>query len=288
MLFLVGLGLGSPEDISLRGLKALQSCNHIFLEAYTSLMTELEIDDGTSGKTHLAKSLELDESKIVLADRTLIEQNCESEILSKAVGQNVALVIVGDPFAATTHHDIYLRARQKGIEVETIHNASILTAIGSTGLQLYRFGETVSLCFWTETWKPISAFEKIVKNFKSGLHTLCLLDIKVKEQSIENMLRGRPIFEPPRFMSASQAASQILESIEIFSETEGAGDSKDCPLNLDSFCVGVARLGSKNQEIKFSSLKEMVDSELGKPLHSLVIPASLHEHESEFLELFKK
>ncbi|KAF3834613.1 hypothetical protein F7725_027171 [Dissostichus mawsoni] len=79
---------------------------------------------------------------------------------------------------------------------------------------LYNFGETVSLVFWTETWKPESFYDKICKNRKAGQHTLCLLDIKVKEQSIENMMRGKKIFEPPRFMTVGQAADQLIQIIK--------------------------------------------------------------------------
>lgn len=42
-------------------------------------------------------------------------------------------------------------------------------------LQLYSFGETVSIVFWTDTWKPESFFDKIEKNRQNGMHTLCLL-----------------------------------------------------------------------------------------------------------------
>lgn len=42
------------------------------------------------------------------------------------------------------------------------------------------------------------------------MHTLCLLDIKVKEQSVENLLKGNKIFEPPRYMSVNQAIKQLL------------------------------------------------------------------------------
>lgn len=44
-------------------------------------------------------------------------------------------------FRATTHTDIQLRAREKGIPVRVIHNASVMNAVGAAGLQLYRFGE---------------------------------------------------------------------------------------------------------------------------------------------------
>ena len=36
---------------------------------------------------------------------------------------------------------------------------------------------------------------------KLGLHTLCLLDIKVKEPNLEMLARGKTVYEPPRYMS---------------------------------------------------------------------------------------
>lgn len=36
-------------------------------------------------------------------------------------------------------------------------------------------------------------------------------DIKVKEQTVENLMKGRPIFEPPRYMTVNQAAQQLME-----------------------------------------------------------------------------
>lgn len=56
---------------------------------------------------------------------------------------------MGDAFCATTHSDLYLRAVKLGIKVEVIHNASIISAVGCTGLQVYRFGEVVSVPLWT-------------------------------------------------------------------------------------------------------------------------------------------
>jgi diphthine methyl ester synthase len=64
-----------------------------------------------------------------------------------------------------------------------------MNAVGECGLQLYNFGQTVSLVFFTENWKPDSFYDRIKENFDLGMHTLVLLDIKVKEQSEENLLR---------------------------------------------------------------------------------------------------
>lgn len=76
---------------------------------------------------------------------------------------------------ATTHTDLVVRAKKIGVNVKVVHNASVMNAIGVCGLQLYRYGETISLPFFTETWRPDSFYEKIQRNHGLGLHTLCLL-----------------------------------------------------------------------------------------------------------------
>jgi diphthine synthase len=63
--------------------------------------------------------------------------------------------------------------------VRVIHNASIMNAAGCCGLQLYRFGQTVSITFQEGSVLPRSTYDKIAVNFAAKLHTLCLLDIKV-------------------------------------------------------------------------------------------------------------
>ena len=68
-----------------------------------------------------------------------------------------------------------LRARELGITVQIVHNASIMTAIGVCGVNLYNFGQTVSIPFFTASWRPDSFFDKILFNLSGELHTLCLL-----------------------------------------------------------------------------------------------------------------
>lgn len=53
----------------------------------------------------------------------------------------------------------------------------------------YLIGQTVSLPFYTESWKPDSWYDRVAENIEKGMHTLVLLDIKVREQSEENMAR---------------------------------------------------------------------------------------------------
>ena len=168
MLYLVGLGLGDGKDITVKGLEVVRSCDQVFLEAYTSLLISSETSELESYYN----------KKIQIADREVVESGCEC-ILGPAKDQNIAFLVVGDPLGATTHTDLILRAVERGISYKVIHNASIMNAIASTGLQLYNFGETVSICFWKENWRPTSFVDKIIANLKRGLHVLCLLDIRV-------------------------------------------------------------------------------------------------------------
>ena len=91
--------------------------------------------------------------------------------------------------AATTHADLIIRAKELLIPIQIIHNASVINAVGAYRLQLYNFGQTISIPFFTNNWRPDSFYDRIRENRNLGLHTLCLLDIKVKEQSIENLAR---------------------------------------------------------------------------------------------------
>jgi diphthine synthase len=50
--------------------------------------------------------------------------------------------------------------------------------------------------------------------------------------------------------------------------------------------MALARIGSDNQTIKSCKLKELLDIDLGEPLHSLIIPGKLHPIEIEMIEIF--
>lgn len=73
--------------------------------------------------------------EIIVADRDCVEQDSDA-ILAEAGEVDVALLVVGDPFGATTHTDLVLRAQQRGIPYQVVHNASIMNAIGCCGLQV--------------------------------------------------------------------------------------------------------------------------------------------------------
>ncbi|KAJ7188838.1 diphthine synthase isoform b [Mycena filopes] len=271
MFYIIGLGLCDEKDITVRGLEAVKGATRVYLEAYTSiLMVQKERLEAFYGK------------ELILADRDMVETQSD-DILHRANEVDVALLVVGDPFGATTHTDIILRARALGIPTRVIHNASIMNAIGAAGLQLYQFGQTVSLVFFTETWKPDSFYDRIKENADLGLHTLVLLDIKVKEQSDENLARGRKIYEPPRYMSIPLAVKQLVEIESI--RKDGILDP------TATLAVAVSRVGGGDeQRIVAGTLAELAqhpEEAFGEPLHSLVIVGKrLHHLEVEYAEEF--
>ncbi|XP_071073321.1 diphthine methyl ester synthase isoform X2 [Dasypus novemcinctus] len=142
--------------------------------------------------------------------------------------------------------------------------------------------ECCRLLRFTDTWRPESFFDKVKKNRQNGMHTLCLLDIKVKEQSLENLIRGRKIYEPPRFMSVNQAAQQLLEIVQN-QRIRG----EEPAITEKTLCVGLARVGAEDQKIVAGTLQQMCTVDLGRPLHSLIITGgSMHPLEVEMLSLF--
>lgn len=267
-LHIIGLGLGDEQDITLRGLRLVKEASAVFLENYTSILAA----------SHSSLE-ELYGRPVTVTDREFVEERADEILDAAANPGGAAFLVVGDPFGATTHSDLWLRARQRGICVNVVHNASIINAVAITGLQLYRFGQAISLCFWTEVDRPTSYYPKLVENRRMQLHTLCLLDIKVKEPSLESLARGRKVYEPSRFMTVSQAVDQLLD----IDRQLGIGE-----LNIDSMGVGLARVGQSDQLIVFDTLQRLKHITFGPPLHSLIIPArELHFHELEVLENFQ-
>ncbi|KAI5475061.1 hypothetical protein MNV49_002053 [Pseudohyphozyma bogoriensis] len=268
MLYLIGLGLSDEKDVTVRGLEAIKSSTRVYLEAYTSILGEAFY-----------------EKEIIVADRDMVETESD-DILANADKDNVSFLVVGDPFGATTHADLLLRADALSIPYTVIHNASVMNAVGAVGLALYNYGQTVSIPFFTDSWRPDSWLARVRENAELGLHTLCLLDIKVKEQSEENLARGRKIFEPPRYMSVPCAVSQLLSLLPntpapstTSTTTTTTPSVLSIPLaaSLDpatTLAISLSRVGDPTQKFVAGTLEELSklgEDDFGGPLHSFVI-----------------
>ena len=264
MLSFVGIGLSSPDDITIRGKRVAQSADRVILESYTSRLD--------TSHQELERTLNTD---IEIGRRQDLEQGAD-DIVEDAKNRHVCILIIGDVFGATTHSMIHLEARKAGVQTQIVHNASILTAVSQTGLQLYNFGKTTSIVFPDNNWYPDTPYNDIKQNQEHGLHTLCLLDIKVAEPSREDLLRGKDAPQEPRYMTAKQAAKVLLTLEEKHGENIVSPTTK---------AVGVQNLGGPNQDIWYTALQNQPETET--PLQSLIIPGKLHELEQEMLKTYE-
>lgn len=243
VLYLIGIGLFDEKDITVRGLEIVRQCKYIYLEIYTSKLS-----------CSIEKLEELYGKEIILADRNLIENRAETEILAKAKDSDVAVLIIGDVFSATTHADLRARAIEKNIQVHIVHNASVLTAVGIIGLELYKFGKVTSIPFAnSDIISPITAYDA---NKKIGLHTLFLLDLNPSEN---------------RYMTINDGLNYLTD--------KGIPDK--------TICVGAAALGSEKPDIFAGTISKVKNHKFIVYPQCFVIPGDLHFVEEECLELWK-
>ena len=246
MLYIIGIGLNDEKDITVKGLEAVKKSSEIYLETYTS---KLQIP--------FEKLEEFYNKKIIKATRTLVEKDSD-RILEKAKTNDVAFLVVGDPLSATTHVDLILRAKEKKIGVEVIHNASVLNSVGITGLQLYKFGKTTSIPF-EDSETPYNVLKN---NLSLNYHTLMLLDLN----PVDN-----------KFMTISEAIRNLLKielkrNEKVFTENTNV--------------VACARIGAKNQIIKYGKARDIMKLNFGEAPYCLIIPGKLHFMEEEFLKQY--
>jgi len=196
--------------------------------------------------------------KVTVLDREEVEKG--DRILESARQSDACLLVVGDPFSATTHSELRIRAKKAGIPVHIVHGASALTAVpGLLGLQHYKFGRTTTLPFPDRGYYPESPYDMIAENLSRGLHTLVLLDIQA---------------DKGRLMTAN-------EGLAVLAELERR--RKGGILGPDALVCAVARAGSGNPVVRAGPLAQLQDEDFGAPHHSLVVPGKLHFMEAEAL-----
>lgn len=239
MLYLIGLGLCDEKDLSLKAVEIVKKCD-CYAELYTSIWHgSVQGLEEVIGK------------KIQLLKRKDLEENSEA-LVESAKKKDIAIFVPGDPLTATTHIDLVYQSRLRKIPVKIIHNASIISAVGETGLQIYKFGKTATI--------PMSGkmenVKKTVKgNKKLGLHTLLLLDID-RELNIN--------------MTVADALKMLLKAKMV--------------KEFDNLAV-FSKAGGES-EIFYNSTRDLIAKPISLPA-VLIIPGKMHFSEKDFLELFQ-
>lgn len=249
VLSFIGMGLHDENGLTLRGLNAARDSDVLYAEFYTSIMPGLSLDrlERLVGKG------------IKILTRRDLEEDAARTILSKAKQARVALLTPGDPMSATTHVGLLLSAKKLGIATVLIHSTSIVTAAaGVTGLELYKFGRTLTIPSPKTNPAPESIYEFIKENRSIGLHTLALLDIEETRLTIPEAIR-------------------VLFRLE---------DAKRGGIIMDeTLMVGLARVEAPDCIVKADKAGNLLKGDFGEPPWSIIIPAKLHFLEAEALQL---
>ncbi|HPM85494.1 MAG: diphthine synthase [Candidatus ainarchaeum sp.] len=248
MLYLIGLGL-KPSHLTLEAIETIKSCDSLFVEVYTSQYAE----------GFIKELKELTGKNIMELNRIEIEQNFESALIS-ANKNKIGLLIFGNPLTATTHIQVLLDAKEKGIKYKIIPGISITNMIAESGLDEYKFGRTITICYHILGFEPESFYDQLKENQKMGLHTLALLDIK-KDQT------------PPKMMNSREAIN-ILEKI-----AEKRGEHNNFKY------IALIGMGSEKQKI-IVGREEIINSKEIYELfpQTLIIAGKMNEKEKEVLE----
>ena len=249
-LYIIGIGLNDEKDITIRGLDAVKASETVFLESYTSVM-----------QVPMSRLSQFYGKQVIRADRELLEQHAENRIIAPAATTDVAVLVPGDPLGATTHLDLINRAQQRGVQVQVIHNAGIMSVVADTGLSLYKFGKTTSVPFTAQGFEPESFMDVLVQNRAIGAHSLLLLDLRPSDG---------------KFMTVNEALVRLV-GVAVRRKIDW--------LNEKTRVVGCARLGTPSAHIAYGPIGRLVSHSLGAAPHCLIVPGPLHFTEEEALKL---
>lgn len=249
MLWFVGAGINGYKGLSLAALDVLKKCNIVYVERFTSALSDSDMEGLNSllGK------------EVKPVQRWFVEDG--REILEAARSQDIALVTYGDPLIATTHGELRARAARNAVKTSVLHSASgIASLIGETGLHHYKFGRMVTMM--SEPQSAISVYNTIFENLLGGSHTLILTEYSYDEKK-------EPFFLDPASVFKMLGQVEKDQRHQIFSD--------------DTFAVVASRVGTDTQKVVSGRVKSLLAFDFGAGPHSVIVTGALHFTESDSL-----
>jgi diphthine synthase len=250
MLWFIGTGINGYRGLSIAALDVLRKCDIVYIERFTSALSEVDIQ----GLNSLLRM------HIKPVQRWFVEDG--REILEAARTKDVALVTYGDPLIATTHSELRSRAAKNSIKSAILHSASgIASIIGESGLHVYKFGRMVTMM--SELSSSVTVYNTIFQNLLAGSHTLILTEYSYNEESKE------PFFLDPYSVFKTLLDAELANKHEIFSD--------------DTFAVVASRVGMQDQRIISGKVKSLMKLKFGIGPHSVIVTGELHFTETQAL-----
>jgi len=247
MLWIIGIGIYGYRGISADAIGVLKRCDRIYLERFTSPMSE----DDIRGLNALIQKNDQENDIIIPVQRWFVEDG--REIIERSQFKNIALLTYGDPLIATTFTELHVRAVKRSIRVKIIHAASGITSlIGESGLHIYKFGRMVTMMTGFQSY--ISVYNTIFNNLLAGNHTIVLTEYKNNSNSIF-------------FLDPTYFFDKMLQAEE---------DTKYGAFSQETFAIVASRIGTEDQRIESGKVKSLINRDYGLGPHSIIVTASLH------------
>ena len=247
MLWFIGLGISGFKSIPSQALETLSKADCVYLEQFTSPIT----------KSDLVKIKKATKGEFKIAKRWMVEDG--KEILQKAKRKNVILLSYGDPYIATTHIELRIRAIEEKIKTRSIHASSSLTSmVGECGLHFYKIGRIATIMSEMSLETP---YYVIYKNIIEGNHSILLLEYNQDKEF---------------FLDPKDALTGLLE-------TEKGQMRK--VINDSTFALVASRIGLKDQKITSGKISNLIKENFGNAPHTIFIPGRLHFTESDSLKI---
>ncbi|HET6516966.1 MAG TPA: diphthine synthase [Nitrosopumilaceae archaeon] len=248
MLWFVGLGISGTDSVSVSTQKLLRQADMVYFEQFTSPIS----------KTETSKIKKIVKSKLKIAKRWMVEDG--TEILKNAKKKKVVLLTYGDPYIATTHIELRIRAIQEKIKTQTVHAASSITSlVGEAGLHYYKIGKIVTIM--SELKTMTTPYYVIYKNLVDGNHTLLLLEYNQDSKF---------------FLDPKQALDALIQTEK---------EQKRNVIQLSTFAIVASRIGFKSQKIISGKISTLRKIDFGKPPHTIIIPGKMHFTELDAIKI---
>lgn len=238
MLYFIGIGISGYGSLPLDSINIIKKSRFVYLEQFTSPINVITINN--------IKKLS---PNIILTKRWFIEDG--NEILERAKHDNVTILTYGDPYIATTHYDLRIRANKEKIITKTIHASSSITAIvGECGLHYYKIGRVATIT--NELKMMMTPYNVIYKNMIENNHSVLLLEFNHEKN----------FFLDPKIALKNLLKIEKVQKMDIINES--------------TYAIVASRVGLDNQNIIAGKISNLLKINFNEPPHTIIIIGNLH------------
>ena len=259
MLYIIGIGINEFESLSLGSMEILKNSDIVYVERFTGFISDEFVNNLSDILRNTSGSSSTNEFEIKFIKRWFIEDG--REILENAQKSQVCILVYGDPLVATTYNELLVRAKKQSVEFKVVHSSSgILSLMGESGLQPYKFGKMVTMM--DDPMSSITVYTTIYENMCLGLHTLILTEYNNDDEKNNFQSSSDPFFlSPCRVIDLLLEREKEIKLLNFSGETYG---------------MVATKIGQKESMFNSGTIKSLLKLEYSSGPNSVIIPGRLH------------